>query len=229
MIKPKLILVGEGAVGKSSIIQQYIEKRFNEAYLITVGSDKSIKDLNINGKNIRLEIWDTAGQDKYRGVNKIFMKNTKIALLVYDITDKKSFEQLNNWINHVNEANKNENIIFGIAANKSDLFETQVVSTEEGKKFAQEHNCLFFETSAKDYGSIEKAFYKLAEVYLEKIDNKKTDINNNNNDININNNNQTHNNENDDNKTKINGFENEIDEKIVNKDNECCSYKCFIF
>ena len=211
------------------VILQYNENQFIETYITTIGNDKILKEFSIKGKNFKIEIWDTAGQEKYRSVNKIFMKNTQIALIVYSIIDKNSFEQLNFWINLVKEVNKDKKIIFGIAANKSDLFETQVVSTEEGKKFAQEHNCLFFETSAKDYGSIEKAFYKLAEVYLEKIDNKKTDINNNNNDININNNNQTHNNENDDNKTKINGFENEIDEKIVNKDNECCSSKCFIF
>jgi small GTP-binding protein len=187
MYKAKLILVGEGEVGKTSIIQQFIEQRFNPSYLITIGSDKSMKDLNINGKDIKLEIWDTAGQGKYRKVNKIFMKNTKIALLVYDITDKKSFEQLNNWINHVNEANKNENIIFGIAANKSDLFEQQIISTEVGKKFAEDNKCLFFETSAKDHKSIVTVFEKLIEKYVdcnlnERGENKNVKNHNNNSD-----------------------------------------------
>ena len=230
MYKPKLILVGEGHVGKTSIIQQFIEQKFSESYLMTVGSDKSIKDLKINGKDIKLEIWDTAGQDKYRGVNKIFMKNTKIALLVYDITEKYTFEQLNFWIDNVKDINKNENIIFGVAANKSDLFEQQVVETEEGKKFANDNNCLFFETSAKDYKSIENAFSKLAENYIEKIENKNNETNNNN----INNNsNNINNNQNSQNKSegkKDLNFENELNEKFIDKDDgkSSCS-KCFIF
>ena len=206
MDKPKLILVGEGHVGKTSIIQQFIEQKFSESYLMTVGSDKSIKDLKINGKDIKLEIWDTAGQDKYRGVNKIF------------------------WIDNVKEINKNENIIFGVAANKSDLFEQQVVETEEGKKFANDNNCLFFETSAKDYKSIENAFSKLAENYIEKIENKNNETNNNN----INNNsNNINNNQNSQNKSegkKDLNFENELNEKFIDKDDgkSSCS-KCFIF
>ena len=176
MYKPKLILVGEGHVGKTSIIQKFIEQKFSESYLMTVGSDKSIKDLKINGKDIKLEIWDTAGQDKYRGVNKIFMKNTKIALLVYDITEKYTFEQLKFWIDNVKEINKNEQIIFGIAANKSDLFEQQVIDTEKGKKFANDNNCLFFETSAKDHGSIVNVFDKLVEKYVESNNNEKDEI-----------------------------------------------------
>ena len=245
MYKAKLILVGEGEVGKTSIIQQFIEQRFNPSYLITIGSDKSMKDLNINGKDIKLEIWDTAGQGKYRKVNKIFMKNTKIALLVYDITDKKTFEQLNYWINHVKDVNKNENIIFGIAANKSDLFEQQVVSTEEGKKFADENNCLFFETSAKDYKSIENTFTKLTESYLENIHNKKidNDNNNNNNNDNENSNNNNYNNSNKNNNNNIiemeipdynsknsknQSKENEIDEQLIDRDKVYDSSKCSI-
>ena len=96
------------------------------------------------------------------------MKNTQIALIVYSITDKNSYDQLSFWINQVKEVNKDKQIIFGIAANKSDLFEEQLVSKEEGEKFAKEKNLSFFETSAKDHGSIDNVFMTLTKMYLEK-------------------------------------------------------------
>ncbi len=170
--KVKLIVVGEGAVGKTSIISQFIEQKFSEEYFWTIGRDKILKELEIEKKKIQLEIWDTPGQERFSQVNKIFMKNTKIALIVYSIIDKKSFENLDKWINIVKEVNKNEEVIFGIAANKSDMFENQVVSKEEGEGYVKDKNILFFETSAKDYKSIEKVFIELTKAYLKKIEEK---------------------------------------------------------
>jgi len=167
MNKIKLIFVGEGAVGKTSLIAQYVDNKFVEEYVMTVGRDKAIKELDINGKKINIEIWDTPGQEKFNQVNKIFMKNTKIAIIVYSIIDKKSFENLNKWLNMVKEINKNDDLVIGIVANKSDLFENQIVSKEEGEKFAKDNKVLFFETSAKDYNSINKVFVELCKNYLE--------------------------------------------------------------
>ena len=166
--KIKYILVGGRAVGKTSLITQYINKTFTEDYLSTIGSDKQLKKINIKGKEVSLEIFDTAGQERYRAINKIFMKNTDIALIVYDITNRKSFEELTNWIYSVNESNNNKNVIFGIAANKSDLYEQKVIDKKEGEEFAKNNNTLFFETSAKDYDSVENVFIELTEQYLEK-------------------------------------------------------------
>ncbi len=168
MKKIKLILVGGQAVGKTSIINQYLDKTFTENYLMTIGSDKTIKKINIEGKEVSLEICDTVGQPDYRAVNKIFMKNTDIALIVYDITKRESFEELTNWIYNVNESNNNKNIIFGIAANKSDLYEEKVINKKEGEEFAKNNNVLFFETSAKDYDSVENVFLTLTKEYLKK-------------------------------------------------------------
>ncbi len=187
MNKTKLIIVGEATVGKTSILLQYNENQFIENYITTIGNDKTIKEMTIKDKKLKVEIWDTAGQEKFRAVNKIFMKNTQIALIVYSITDKNSFEQLKFWIEQVKEINKNEKIIFGIAANKSDLFEQQIISTEVGKKFAEDNKCLFFETSAKDHKSIVTVFEKLIEKYVdcnlnEKGENKNVKNHNNNSD-----------------------------------------------
>ncbi len=166
-IKGKLILVGGQAVGKTSLITQYLDKTFTEGYIMTVGKEKSLKKINIEGKEVTLEICDTAGQEEYKLVNKIFMKNTDIALIVYDITNRKSFEELSNWIYSVNQSNNNQNVIFGVAANKSDLYEQKVVNKNEGEEFAKNNNVLFFETSAKDYDSVENVFLTLTKEYLK--------------------------------------------------------------
>ena len=166
-IKGKLILVGEKTVGKTSLITQYLDKTFTEGYIMTVGKEKSLKKINIEGKEVTLEICDTAGQEEYRAVNKIFMKNTDIALIVYDITKRESFEELSDWFKIVKEINGNKNVIFGIAANKSDLYEQKVVNKKEGEEFAKNNNeALFFETSAKDYDSVENVFLTLCEQFL---------------------------------------------------------------
>ena len=172
-IKVKLILVGETTVGKTSIINQYIDKTFKEEYMMTIGKEKSLKNINLEGKEVSLEICDTAGQIDYRAINKIFMKNTDIALIVYDITNKKSFEELSDWINSVKDSSINKNVIFGIAANKSDLYEQRVVNKKEGEEFAKNNNALFFETSAKDYDSVENVFLTLSEEYLKKEEERK--------------------------------------------------------
>ena len=169
MDRIKLILVGDKSVGKTSIINQFIEKQFINEYIPTIGSDKIKKEIEIEGKKLNLEIWDTVGQEQYRAVNKIFIKNAQIALIVYDITNRKSFENLNNWYNLIFEINKDSNVIVGVTANKTDLYENQVVDSEEGKNFADEKKISFFETSAKDYESIENVFIQLSKIYINKV------------------------------------------------------------
>ena len=114
MNKLKLILIGEGTVGKTSLINQYIYSTFKEDYIMNVGVDKSIKEIEIEKTKIKLEIWDTPGQENYTYANKIFMKDSDIALIVYDIINRKSFEKLNDWVNLIKEENENRNLIIGI-------------------------------------------------------------------------------------------------------------------
>ena len=164
----KIIVVGETEVGKTCIINQYINQNFDFNHLPTIAMDKSKKEIEIENKNLNLEIWDTAGQEQYRATNKIFMKEAKIALLVYDITNEKSFEQINYWHETVKDMNK-ENIIFCLVGNKNDLYEKRVISEEKGKKFAQEKKMLFFESSAMDYESIETIFKGACQEYLNLV------------------------------------------------------------
>ena len=210
MKKIKLILVGSEAVGKTSLMNQYIDKTFTESYLMTMGSDKTLKKINIDGKVVSLEIFDTVGQPDYRAVNKIFMKNTDIALIIYDITNRKSFEELTNWIYSVNQSNNNKNVIFGIAANKSDLYEQKVIDKKEGEEFAKNNNALFFETSAKDYDSVENVFLTLSEEYIKNQEKEKKPF------------------ENivDSNISSVNG---NVNDKDIEIDPSCSSSKCFLF
>ena len=165
MDRIKLILVGDKSVGKTSIITQFSEKQFSNEYIPTIGSDKIMKEIEIKGEKLNLEIWDTVGQEQYRTVNKIFIKNAQIALIVYDITDKDSFNDLNFWLKEIND-NNSKKAICCVLSNKSDLYENQVVDSEEGKNFAAEKKMKFFETSAKDYESIENVFFEICEDYL---------------------------------------------------------------
>ena len=164
----KFIIIGDKTVGKSCIINQFIEKQFINEYIPTIGSDKIKKEIEIEGKILNLEIWDTVGQEQYRTVNKIFIKNAQIALIVYDITNKDSFNNLNFWLQEIIDINRKK-VICCVLSNKTDLYENQVVDSEEGKNFADEKKISFFETSAKDYESIENVFIQLSKFYINKV------------------------------------------------------------
>ena len=171
MKKVKLILIGEGKVGKTSIIKQFVDETFLEEYIQTFSNDKFLKNIEIDDKNnteLTLEIWDTLGQENSRVVNKIFMKNANIGLLVYDITNQKSFDDLDEFLSQVDEIIGKENIVLGVVANKSDLYEEKVVSTEEGEEYAKKINALFFETSAKDNEVIQNLFKTISIEYAKK-------------------------------------------------------------
>ena len=166
MSKIKSILVGDSQVGKTSIITQLVRKTFDEEYIQTIAGDKSIKDIELsNGKTLILEIWDTAGQEIYRNVNKIFMKNAKIVILVYDMTSEESFKGLNDWYKQVIEVNDKNEIQFGVVANKSDLYEDQKVNKDEAENYAKSINAVYGETSALDYDSVYDYFKNISESY----------------------------------------------------------------
>ena len=176
MQKIKTILVGNSGVGKTSLITQLVRKTFDEEYLPTIAGDKSTKEIDVNGKTLTLEIWDTAGQEMYKNVNKIFMKNSKIVILVYDMTQEESFKGLDSWFKQVEEVNDIKNIQFGVVANKSDLYEDRVIDKEEGENYAKSINAVFGETSSMDYDSVFDFFTKISTSYnniLEEAEKKR--------------------------------------------------------
>ena len=168
----KIILVGNDAVGKTSIISKYYNE-MDENYNYSITKEKIKKKVEIKNKIIVLDIWDTVGQEKYRSANKIFMKSTEIALLIYDITNRKSFEDLEFWYNEVIENCNNTIVVIAIAANKSDLYEQQVVDFSEALEFGKNKNInIIKETNSFDFENINDLFN---EILLEYVDKKYSD------------------------------------------------------
>ena len=172
----KVILLGESSVGKTSLIKVAIGKKFNSSELTTYSANYSIKKFNYNGKEYTFNLWDTIGQEKYRALTKMFFKDSKIIILVYDITSEKSFKELEYWYNQVvNELGK-EGYYLAIVGNKNDLYNQEKINKDQGKKFAESKNGKFKLTSAKDdplsFNSL------LEQMFKEFIDNNKDYLNN---------------------------------------------------
>ena len=149
----KVVIVGESGVGKTCILEQFINNQFIEGCLPTLAAQFCRKNFEFDGKSITMDIWDTAGQEKYRAVNRIFYKNAKVAILVYSIDNRESFDELKNyWCDQVIQ-NCDSDAVIAIAANKCDLYEQRKISDEEGEELAKSIGAFFASTSAKnDYG-----------------------------------------------------------------------------
>ncbi len=166
MDKIKLIIVGESKVGKTSLINQYLEKKFDFDITFTITSDKFEKIIKLdNDKELKIEIWDTAGQEKYLSLNRIFYSDAKICIIVYDITNKKSYENaINIWFNEI-KGNSNENIIIGLAGNKCDLFLNEEINETEVRNFCSLNNIQFNLTSTFLNIGIDSLFSDLWKKY----------------------------------------------------------------
>ena len=157
----KAVLLGESGVGKTCIIARFINNTFENNIMSTTGASYAGKTLSFDefgGKCIKFEIWDTAGQEKYRALTKIFYKDAGDAILVYDITRKESFDEIKEyWYNQIKECAP-KNIVIGIAANKCDLYDNEQVSEDEARNFANEIGAVFKLTSASTNQGIEELF-----------------------------------------------------------------------
>ena len=165
-IQMKFLLIGEQAVGKSSLINQYIEGKFEENLLCAAGLDLKKKYIKINEKSIKLMIYDTAGHERFRTLSKNQISSTKGILIVYDVTEKESFDALNFWMKSFKE-NANKNAICLIIGNKIDLENKRVIGYDEGKKFAEKYGVKFIETSAKSAVGVNEAFYSVAKEIFD--------------------------------------------------------------
>ena len=161
-----VVLVGETGVGKTSIIDQFIDQTFQENQEPTKGGIFSSKSVICdNDKILKFEIWDTAGQERYRSLTKMLYKDANAAILVYDITNKESFEVMKDyWSNQIKESAPPD-IILVIAANKSDLIDHEDVDEEEARKFAEELGAIFVSTTARQIEPINDLFIQIAKKY----------------------------------------------------------------
>ena len=169
----KIVIVGDSGVGKSNFLLRFISGRYNSVYQPTIGSDFHSKIITLpkTKQNIKLQFWDTAGQEKYRAINKIYFQKVQGIILAYDITCRESYERLGDWVKLIND-NIDYAPILLIGNKVDDATNNRIVRLEEGKKFADEHDFLFFETSALSGKNVDKAVYSLCEKIISHLDNK---------------------------------------------------------
>ena len=164
----KVVLLGETAVGKSSLVSRFVEDKFQTNYATTMTGAFFTKEVlyEKQQKRIKYEIWDTAGQEKYRALNKMFYQDTKVVILVIDITRKDTFQAiLNYWYKELKE-NAPQNTIIAIASNKSDLYEYEEVTKEELDEYAKSINAIHQQTSALKGTGIKELFNMIGEKIL---------------------------------------------------------------
>ena len=166
----KVVLLGESGVGKTCIISRFINNTFEEGLMSSNGASYASKSSTFpeyENKTLKFEIWDTAGQEKYRALNQIFYKDAAICILVYDVTSETSFNALlEYWCQQVKDSAP-KNIILGLAGNKCDLLEKEVVSEEKARNLAREINAIFETTSAAKNIGIEQLFHNVGCKYID--------------------------------------------------------------
>ena len=163
----KILLLGDSGVGKSSIILRYIENNFSQNLMNSIGVDFKLKNIEVKGKKVKLQVWDTAGQERFRTITTSYYKGAQAIIVVFDITDRDSFEHVKNWMADVDKFAK-EGVLRILAGNKCDLEHQRKVSKDEGKELASRYGIDYIETSAKETTNIEELFFNTTETFLNK-------------------------------------------------------------
>ena len=174
MRKFKLVFLGGQCVGKTSLITRFMYDSFDTTYQATIGIDFLSKTMYLEDRTVRLQLWDTAGQERFRALIPSYIRDSSVAVVVYDITNAKSFHETNKWIDDVRTESENEVIIM-LVGNKTELADKRQVSMEDGEKKAKELNIKFIETSAKADYNVKQLFLTIAQS-LPKEDRGQRDI-----------------------------------------------------
>ncbi|XDT47386.1 Ras family [Nakaseomyces glabratus] len=168
LTKYKIVFLGEQGVGKTSLITRFMYDTFDDNYQATIGIDFLSKTMYLDDKTIRLQLWDTAGQERFRSLIPSYIRDSRVAIVVYDITKRKSFEFIDKWIDDVKNERGAENVILCVVGNKSDLADERQVTAEEGEKKAQDLGAkIFMETSTKVGYNVKNLFKKIAKSLPE--------------------------------------------------------------
>ena len=168
----KIVTLGDSMVGKTSIVYRYFENKFNENILSTIGIDFKTKYIKVRDASVKVLIWDTAGQEKFRNIAKQYYQGANGVLLVFDVSDRKSFERIEYWLNEIKENNKIDSMYAVIVANKIDLINKRVVTREEAEKYAEKNNISYFEVSAKTGEGVPEMFNNITKGTIDKIFNE---------------------------------------------------------
>ena len=159
----KILLLGDDNIGKTSILLRYTDRIFNGPPLTTIGLDYRLKSIKLkNGKSVKLQIWDTAGQDRFRAITKNYYKAAHGIILIYDVTDRRTFQSIRNWVSQIRQEDS-EKVTIYLVANKIDKEGERKVEKEEGENLAKELGLPFIEVSAKDGINVDEIFEDLVE------------------------------------------------------------------
>jgi small GTP-binding protein len=171
----KVLLLGDSSVGKTCFLKRYIDNTFQDAYLSTIGFDFKFKNVTLkDGKKVKVQLWDTAGQERFRTIAKSYYKGAHGIVLIYDVTSKRTYENIRKWLNQIKEEASNRISII-LVANKIDCEGEREVSKEEGENLATTSGLTLFEASAKDSINVNESFQYL----IERISEKYANINSN--------------------------------------------------
>ncbi|EFN52525.1 GTP binding protein [Chlorella variabilis] len=161
LAKYKLVFLGDQSVGKTSIITRFMYDKFDTTYQATIGIDFLSKTMYLEDRTVRLQLWDTAGQERFRSLIPSYIRDSSVAVVVYDVTSRQSFLNIQRWVEEV-RAERGSDVIIVLVGNKTDLVDKRQVSIEEGDAKARELNVMFIETSAKAGFNIKALFRKIA-------------------------------------------------------------------
>lgn len=153
----KVIVVGDSSVGKSCLLLRFVDKRFRENHELTIGVEFGCRIVEAEGLRFKIHVWDTAGQEAFRSITRAYYRSAAVALLVFDVTQRRSFENLQRWATEVLAAAVQQ-VVLVVVANKTDLAARREVSRDEAEAFALRHNASYYETSAKDASNVDEAF-----------------------------------------------------------------------
>jgi len=157
----KVLLVGDSGVGKSCLMHRFIDDDFTESYISTIGVDFKIRTFAANDKTIKMQIWDTAGQDRFFSITSSYYRNGHGIAVVFDVTDMDSFDHVKRWLGEIDKYAK-EDVSVLLIGNKSDMESSRVVDSEMAKALADQYNIPYIETSAKNASNVEDAFLRMA-------------------------------------------------------------------
>ncbi|GHP04117.1 RABH1e protein [Pycnococcus provasolii] len=177
LAKYKLVFLGDQSVGKTSIITRFMYDKFDNTYQATIGIDFLSKTMYLEDRTVRLQLWDTAGQERFRSLIPSYIRDSSVAVVVYDVSNRQSFVNTARWIEEV-RTERGSDVILVLVGNKTDLVDKRQVSIEEGDAKARENGVLFIETSAKAGFNIKALFRKIAAALpgMEALSQQKTDL-----------------------------------------------------
>jgi Ras-related protein Rab-1A len=171
----KCLIIGDSGTGKSSLMLRFTDDVFNTSYISTIGVDFKIKTINYRDKNFKFQIWDTAGQDRFRTMTSSYYRGANAVIICYDVTDKTSFNNVNKWLEEVERFSLSKSIII-LCGTKTDLNSKREISFQEGQYYADSKGMSFFETSSKNNSNIKEIFNVIADDKIKVTINLSNDI-----------------------------------------------------